>query len=458
MKSGKIMAMVKGVWAFCSYLFVPQWGKHPKDAGTTEDLSLFDYDIYAKIASRCETNHFHILLESKLKWPFTRNNKRVKGLFIHEYIHYIQHLSTLCGISLSANHNKMFLAYRDYFEHHDTIELPLLLGESNPEIKKFFEYFESIKGSRSYDNRIDKISVKPEDIDKARKGKTAVPVSTFNQETNQWDNYNPLFVGYYSIVESMADMMQRLFDPKVKHNESPYLVVQKVCEAVFPEVSKDYRMMIALCTCALMDSNPGVGLFDAIEFAKQRPGVNGYYMYAHYVQECKIKLPDGKKISILEMFNRRLSDYKDTLNLVFGGNLGYYGKAIDNAIIGAETGRNMLLSLLYDDSIPIDDYIKKLADFYGYPYIEAYNLTLWPGQKNRAIDVAVAIGFELLYKRFVSKNNTECPRADNCRRNNAYEYECRFDQWAHHGPCPFTAAMHYFHLEGKTFEQKEIVK
>lgn len=181
-------------------------------------------------------------------------------------------------------------------------------------------------------------------------------------------------------------------------------------------------------------------------------------MYAHYVQECKIKLPDGKKISILEMFNRRLSDYKDTLNLVFGGNLGYYGKAIDNAIIGAETGRNMLLSLLYDDSIPIDDYIKKLADFYGYPYIEAYNLTLWPGQKNRAIDVAAAIGFELLYKRFVSKNNTECPRADNCRRNNAYEYECRFDQWAHHGPCPFTAAMHYFHLEGKTFEQKEIVK
>jgi len=27
MKSGKIMALVKGVWEFCSYLFVPQWGK-----------------------------------------------------------------------------------------------------------------------------------------------------------------------------------------------------------------------------------------------------------------------------------------------------------------------------------------------------------------------------------------------------------------------------------------------
>ena len=27
MKSKKIIALAKGVWAFCSYLFVPQWGK-----------------------------------------------------------------------------------------------------------------------------------------------------------------------------------------------------------------------------------------------------------------------------------------------------------------------------------------------------------------------------------------------------------------------------------------------
>ena len=27
MKSEKIMALVTGVWEFCSYLFVPQWGR-----------------------------------------------------------------------------------------------------------------------------------------------------------------------------------------------------------------------------------------------------------------------------------------------------------------------------------------------------------------------------------------------------------------------------------------------
>lgn len=29
-------SFIKGLWAFCSYVFVPQWGKHLNDDGTTE--------------------------------------------------------------------------------------------------------------------------------------------------------------------------------------------------------------------------------------------------------------------------------------------------------------------------------------------------------------------------------------------------------------------------------------
>lgn len=27
---------LKAVWMLCRFLFVPQWGRHPKDAGTME--------------------------------------------------------------------------------------------------------------------------------------------------------------------------------------------------------------------------------------------------------------------------------------------------------------------------------------------------------------------------------------------------------------------------------------
>lgn len=419
-----------------------------------EGMSLFDFDLCSNRASRCETNHFHIVLGSKLKWPFSLNDQRVKGLFMHEYIHYIQHLSTLCGISLSEHYNHLFVEYRNYFEHHDTIEMPLQIEEIAPKMSGFFEYFNKIKGTRKYDNRVDEVLVKKDDIERSRIERTAVPVSTYNRETEQWNDLHPLKVGYYSIIESMADMVQRIYDPGVEHDDSPYLIVQKICENVYPDVCKDHRMIIALCICALMDSNPGVGLFDAIDYAKSLPEVNGYYYYCHYVRDRHVKLPNGEEISILEMFNRRLSDYRSTVSIVFGREEGYYTKAIDNALIGANTGRNMLLSLLYDDRISPDEYIDKLADFYGFPYIEAHDLTLWPGQQNQIIDAAAAIGFEILFKRLSSRDDTDCPRAEVCRRNGAYEYECKYDQWNHSSPCPFTSALHYFHLEGKQFEQR----
>ncbi len=371
---------------------------------------------------------------------------------MHEYIHYVQHLSTLCGISLSRNFNLMFLEYREYFEKNDTLHLPINLQEINPRIRSFYDYFNNIEGARSYSNRLDDIDYKDTDIEKAEKEGKAVPVIAYNRENDEWDRLNEIEVGYYVIVESMADMIQRIYDPDVEHDAVPYLVVQKICEKEFPGIEIDYRKIVAICICALMYSNPGVGLFEAIAFAKKYPMLDGYYLYRQFVRDTTIHIIDGD-ISIKDMFAKQLYEFKKTLEVVFGGQLGYYGKVIDNAMIGADSGNNLLLSLLYDDSIPQNEYICCLADFYGYPYIEAYDLTLWPGQKRRAIDAAVAVGFELLYKRFVNRSSTECPRSEMCKRHGKYAYECKFDQWNHQEPCPFTGAMHYFNLNGKKFEQ-----
>jgi len=43
MKSGKIMALVKGVWEFCSYLFWPRWGRkteHLSDGNGTKNICI----------------------------------------------------------------------------------------------------------------------------------------------------------------------------------------------------------------------------------------------------------------------------------------------------------------------------------------------------------------------------------------------------------------------------------
>ncbi len=32
-----VMKYLKAIWQICSYLFVPQWGRQPKDAGIAEE-------------------------------------------------------------------------------------------------------------------------------------------------------------------------------------------------------------------------------------------------------------------------------------------------------------------------------------------------------------------------------------------------------------------------------------
>lgn len=415
------------------------------------NLSLFDSDFLTQPANRCEVYHFHIYIEDYLEWPLTANNAHIKGVFMHEYIHYLQHLTTLCGISIAKQHNKLFCNYRLYFADNDKIPVPLTRTMVASDMNPFFDYFNKIKGDREYGDRIDQVRVSKEEILEARNENRAVRLDTFNEESKQW-NGRGLEFGYYAIIESMADMVQRIYEPEVEHNKVPYLVIQKLCESIYPEVVQDSKMMIAFCTCALMSSNPGYEFFNVIDFAKTHPNMNGVTLYKEYVQTSYITFRNGKKVSIAKWFEYQFEEYDRTLEQALGV-ADYYSEAIESALRCAQTGDNLLLILLYDKNVSPDSYYQCLANYYGSPYIEAYNQTLYSGRKQMPQDVGAAIGLEMLFKALSSINNTNCPRLEQCIRLNNNSYDCvNGNQWNRDAMCPFKAAMHYFRLEGKTIE------
>ena len=413
------------------------------------NISLFDSDYHTLVPNKCEVNHFHIYIEDDLEWPFENNNAHLKGVFIHEYIHYLQHLSTLCGISLSQQYNLLFCNYRKFFADNKTIPIPLAWDIVAPEMRPFFEHFEKIKGCKRYGNRIDSVDVSGGELQTAWREKRAVKIDTFDRERNHW-NRNDLSFGYYAIIESMADMVQRIYDPDVEHDEVPYRVVQKICEVFYPDVAQDIKMMISLCTCALMSSNPGCGFFEALDFAKSHKDLNGADLYYAFLKEATIVVK-GEKITIAEMFERQLTNYSITIEQALGVS-DYYCDAIKSALNCAHSGNNLLLVVLYDDTITPDEYFSVLSEYYGAPYIEAHNQTLYPGRESMPHDVASAVGLELLYKSISSIDNTNCPRIIQCRRNGSDSYDCiNGNQWSKTEPCPFVAAKHYFKLEDKEF-------
>lgn len=417
------------------------------------NLCLFDSELGNKTPNKCEVYHFHIYIEDNMEWPFAANNAHMKGVFMHEYIHYIQHLTTLWGISVSRHHNLLFCNYRQFFADNDTIPVPLTIPMVAPDMKPFFDCFNRIKGDREYGERVDQIRVSEEEIQAAHDENRAVRVDTYNAETNEWLNKKLKF-GYYVIIESMADMLQRIYEPNVKHDDVPYLVVQKLCQSIYPEAAHDYKKMIALCTCALMSSNPGFEFFNVVEFAKTYPEMDGVTLYKEYINNSNITLKSKKRISIAKWFEHQFEEYDKTLEQALGA-VDYYHEAFDSALKCAQTGDNLFLILLYDENVSPDNYYQCMADYYGTPYVEAYNQTLYPGRESMPVDVGAALGMEMLFKALSIAGKTDCPRLEQCSRmkDNFRSYDCiNGNQWNRDEMCPFKAAMHYFRLDEKEIE------
>lgn len=65
---------------------------------------------------------------------------------MHEYLHYIQHLITLRGLSSVNAYNKYFLLCFQTFAKSETIDIPLDVLKESPGLKSFDKGFKSIKG------------------------------------------------------------------------------------------------------------------------------------------------------------------------------------------------------------------------------------------------------------------------------------------------------------------------
>lgn len=73
-------------------------------------MSFFDYDILNGKCSKYETNHLHMYVDDNIDLENLDNmTLSTYATFVHEYIHYIQHITSLYGIRMSYNpQNEMF--------------------------------------------------------------------------------------------------------------------------------------------------------------------------------------------------------------------------------------------------------------------------------------------------------------------------------------------------------------
>lgn len=435
-------------------------------------IDLFENIITGEKLSKYRTNHFHMFVDVDL--PFSEDKNRsfnesiqfmsdeVFGTLIHEYVHFVQHLTTMYCIRLCDMYHRISMRYRTYIQEHDEITLPLQLWNDEDTIQ-YLNGVKEIFGSKSCSYNIDEIEISLNDLKVAKKDKKAVNIGGYDFENNKIYE-NGFSFGYTCVIESMAHSIQKIFDPDVHHSTIPYCAAEIVLEKYYPELVNDNLMIASICYCALHWDNPGVGFFEVVDIVKQHPEWDGRQLYKHIAKDYAINI-QGLQMPRYMAVVKFLDEFIHGLENLLGTNLEYYSSVVVNCKVEAMKSESFLLDVLYN--VPSEKkqiIFNSLVNFYGYPVIDANNCTILPkrdieGQEKPYLETAVLFGWELILSRIREvEGKKACDRLDICRKgiydapeSCAVSEYCVSEPWKNNNTCPFTECMKYFGFTEKKF-------
>lgn len=427
-----------------------------------------------RVRGKCETNYFHIYVNSEIDSEDVSELDNVsKGTFMHEYLHYLQFISTVFGLSYGTIYNNYFSFCRKCFSENESINIPLNILSEYPELNQLLEKYKNLKGTSS-DLAIDisGIEISENEINNAKINNQAVYIKVFESGSNEVHSFT---FGYLCIIESMAHIFQSFFDPTIEHPQIPYNAVQLICNHYLPSISNDNKLMFSICLCSLMFNNPGVGFFEILKLVKLNPHLDGQSLYKHMLVESAVN-NNGVKKSLSALFKEFIVNYQSNIESAIGNKLTYFAEVFKNCKIECDSGESLVLKLLYDSDITSKESIEQLLNFYGLPLVDSDSVTLMaklPTKGSNYLDIACLRGLEMIIKRFNPSINRgkypiydpKCSMYDKCYKS-LYSYEenppfemskdCKNKQWLNNGKCIMTESLRYYKLLGKQINQTEL--
>ena len=142
-------------------------------------IDLFENILTGEKVSKYKTNHFHMIVDCDIQLPNVEEmNDSSFGTFIHEYVHYIQHITTLFGIRMCTMFHRISIICRNYIEEQQTVTLPLRISEIDKNCQTFIEHLGNVSGSKACGHNVDGVDITIEDIENAKVQNTAVKISS----------------------------------------------------------------------------------------------------------------------------------------------------------------------------------------------------------------------------------------------------------------------------------------
>lgn len=213
----------------------------------------------------CESPFFRIHLATHSGDVFDINTMSESdfAIFIHEYIHFLQAITTFYGL----NHIHITVEYfkkalNTIYPTNGQFKVPIP-PDILPQDNVFFNWriFKLTQGdhidSISNVKEIKAIDPTEDEIDdKCVVSKIRSVLLTVEDSNGE---ENPYTFGAVCIMESMAYMLEQYLSPEgvEKSPDLPYNSAMLVAQAIYPNFAKDQLNILALCDLSLLSSNPG---------------------------------------------------------------------------------------------------------------------------------------------------------------------------------------------------------
>ena len=431
-------------------------------------MSFFDYDILNGKCSKYETNHLHMYVDDDIDLVNMENmTLSAYATFVHEYIHYIQHITSIYDIRMSDMYNRVFAKYRDYIRNNETIKIPLKLWETNDEIRSFITRFNDIEGDKDTAFNISDIEIDEREVSIAQKEKAAVWIGCYDFDNDKADEHGFRF-GHRCIVEGMAHTIQSIINKDVVHETIPYHAVELIIGKKNPKIVEDKKLIASICMCALFWDNPGFGFFEVLKLLKQHPDWDGKDLYQSVIRDYVVS-HKRQTMPFYRLLTTFSNDLKGSLEALIGADLEYYAQVINKCMMDCSKCHHQLIDVLYDCDICDKKVFKeKLLNHYGFPFIDGKNQSVLPmkiedGKPSPYKESAILYGMELIMARLLLKGRKkECKRYPICSSTlfqagtecNVTE-DCLSCPWKEKRKCIFTETMRYFGILDKDYQDKE---
>ena len=197
----------------------------------------------------------------------TLNDDFAESVYLHEYCHFIQDITTNYGLS-------NICATVDYmkFVNNHVINLPQ--GEFTVPVQPIpnapdnvhanLELFKVYNGSGEDDNVIFTGHSKKNTNVQSNSINLAVPYIEVNYTTAN-GNVGSFEFGAICIVENMAYIIENECYPNCSPSpDLPYSSAEKLVDLIFPQFGQDRLNVLALCDASLKHPNPGPFFYDTL--------------------------------------------------------------------------------------------------------------------------------------------------------------------------------------------------